>query len=64
VIDAAWPAGKPARTSLPEAPAGWRIVAANRLGDWVVWRRSPGAAAMRVNTDLCKHSSAVPALTG
>jgi hypothetical protein len=64
VIDAAWPAGKPARTSLPEAPAGWRIVAANRPGDWVVWRRSPGAAAMRVNTDLCKHPSAVPALTG
>jgi hypothetical protein len=64
VIDAAWPAGKPARASLPEAPAGWRIVAANRLGDWVVWRRSPGAAAMRVNTDLCKHPSAVPALTG
>jgi hypothetical protein len=64
VIDAAWPAGKPARASLPEAPAGWRIVAANRPGDWVVWRRSPGAAAMRVNTDLCKHPSAVPALTG
>jgi hypothetical protein len=64
VIDAAWPAGKPARASLPEAPAGWRIVAANRRGDWVVWRKSPGAAAMRVNTDLCKHPSAVPALTG
>ncbi len=64
VIDAAWPAGKPARASLPEAPAGWRIVAANRTGDWVVWRKSPGAAAMRVDTGLCKHPSAVPALTG
>jgi hypothetical protein len=55
VIDAAWPTGKPARASLPDAPAGWRVVAANRFGSWVVWRRSTGAAPMRVNTDQCRH---------
>jgi hypothetical protein len=55
VIDAAWPAGQPAQASLPEAPAGWRVVAANRLGSWVVWRRSPGAAAMRITIHRCRH---------
>jgi hypothetical protein len=55
VIDAAWPAGKPAQASLPDAPAGWRVVAANRFGSWVVWRRSTGAAPMRVSTDQCRH---------
>ena len=39
VIDAGWPAGQPARASWPDAPANWRIVAANRFGGWVVWRR-------------------------
>ncbi len=39
VVDAAWPAGQPAQASWPDAPAGWRIVAANRFGSWVVWRR-------------------------
>ena len=56
VIDADWPAGQPARASWPEAPAGWRVVAANRLGSWVVWRRSTGTAApgmMVINQ--CRH---------
>ena len=42
VVDAAWPAwpaGQPAQASWPDAPAGWRVVAANRFGRWVVWRR-------------------------
>ena len=39
VVDMAWPAGQPALTSWPEAPPGWRVVAANRFGSWVVWRR-------------------------
>ena len=39
VVDAAWPTGQPARASWPDAPAGWRVVAANRFGSWVVWRR-------------------------
>jgi hypothetical protein len=39
VVDEAWPTGQPARASWPDAPAGWRIVAANRFGSWVVWRR-------------------------
>jgi hypothetical protein len=39
VVDEAWPTGQPAQASWPDAPAGWRIVAANRFGSWVVWRR-------------------------
>jgi hypothetical protein len=55
VIDAKWPVRQPAQASLPDAPAGWRIVAANRFGSWVVWRRSPGAAPMRVDTAGCRQ---------
>jgi hypothetical protein len=39
VVDVGWPAGHPAQASWPDAPAGWRIVAASRFGRWVVWRR-------------------------
>jgi hypothetical protein len=39
VVDAAWPAGLSASASWPDAPAGWRVVAANQYGGWVVWRR-------------------------
>jgi hypothetical protein len=39
VVDRAWPTGQPAGASWPDAPAGWRIVAANRFGSWVAWRR-------------------------
>ena len=55
VIDAAWPHGQPAQASLPDAPVGWRVVAANRFGSWVVWRRSPGAAAVVIETGQCGH---------
>ena len=55
VIDTAWPHGQPAQASLPDAPVGWRVVAANRFGSWVVWRRSPGAAAMVIETGQCGH---------
>ncbi len=56
VIDAAWPAGQPARASWPDAPAGWRVVAANRFGSWVVWRRSRGTAAPgMMETDQCRR---------
>jgi hypothetical protein len=57
VIDAKWPTGEPARASLPDAPAGWRVVAANRFGSWVVWRRSSGAPAMRIQAGQCRHPS-------
>jgi hypothetical protein len=54
VIDMGWPQGRPAQASWSYAPAGWRIVAANRYGGWVVWRKSPGAAAPGgTRTDLC-----------
>ena len=39
VVDTAWPHGQPAGASWPDAPAGWRVVAANRAGSWVIWRR-------------------------
>jgi hypothetical protein len=39
VVDAKWPYGQPAWASWSGAPAGWRIVATNRFGGWVVWRR-------------------------
>jgi hypothetical protein len=39
VVDVKWPSGQPAWASWPGAPAGWRIVATNRFGGWVVWRR-------------------------
>ena len=39
VVDTAWPAGQPAWASWPAAPLGWRVVAVNRFGSWVVWRR-------------------------
>jgi hypothetical protein len=56
VIDADWPTGQPAQASWPEAPAGWRVVASNRLGSWVVWRRSTGTAAPGMMViDQCKH---------
>jgi hypothetical protein len=39
VVEVAWPAGQPARSSWPQAPAGWRIVAADATDGWVAWRR-------------------------
>ncbi len=54
VIDMGWPQGRPAQASWTYAPAGWQIVATNRYGGWVVWRKSPGAAAPGgTRTDLC-----------
>jgi hypothetical protein len=65
VIDAAWPAGQPARASWPDAPAGWRVVAANRFGSWVVWRRSSGTAAPgMMETDQCRHPHEQVSLAG
>jgi hypothetical protein len=46
VVDVAWPTGQPARASWPDAPAGWRVVATNRFGSWVVWRRLRGTLAV------------------
>ena len=65
VIDADWPTGQPARASWPEAPAGWRVVASNRLGSWVVWRRSTGTAAPGMMViDQCKHPNEQITLAG
>ena len=56
VIDTGWPTGQPVRASWPDAPAGWRVVAANRLGGWVVWRRATGIAASgMMETNQCRR---------
>ncbi len=39
VAEVAWPAGEPASATLPHAPAGWRVVIADRIDGWVAWRR-------------------------
>jgi hypothetical protein len=41
VVEVPWPAGKPASASWPQAPAGWRVVAQDRVYNWVAWR-APG----------------------
>jgi hypothetical protein len=40
VVETGWPTGQPASASWPHHPAGWRIVASNQAGGWVVWRKS------------------------
>jgi hypothetical protein len=39
VVEVYWPAGQPASSSWPSAPAGWRIVLTDRTDGWVAWRR-------------------------
>jgi hypothetical protein len=39
VVETAWPSGKPAKASWPNAPAGWHIVASNQARGWVAWRK-------------------------
>jgi hypothetical protein len=45
VVEAAWPTGQPAWMSWPGAPAGWRVVTANRFGGWVAWRKLTASPA-------------------
>jgi hypothetical protein len=40
VVEMPWPAGQPAQASWPHAPVGWRVVAANQAGRWVLWRKA------------------------
>jgi hypothetical protein len=37
VVEVAWPAGKSAQASWPNAPAGWHVVASNQTYGWVAW---------------------------
>ena len=37
VVEVPWPSGKPAQDSWAKAPAGWHVVAKNRLSGWVAW---------------------------
>ncbi len=38
VVEVPWPGGQPAQASWPKAPAGWHVVAKDRLYNWVAWR--------------------------
>jgi len=46
VVEMPWPDGQsaqpaqPAQASWPHAPAGWRVVASNQAGGWVLWRKA------------------------
>ena len=42
-VEMPWPGGQPAQASWPHAPAGWRVVASNQAGGWVLWRKAYGA---------------------
>ena len=37
VVEVAWPSGKSAPASWPNAPAGWHVVASNQTYGWVAW---------------------------
>ena len=40
VVEMPWPSGQPAQAGWPDAPAGWRVVASNQAGGWVLWRKA------------------------
>jgi hypothetical protein len=40
VVETRWTAGPPATASWPDRPGSWRIVASDRTGGWVIWRRA------------------------
>jgi hypothetical protein len=40
VVEMPWPGGQPAQASWPHAPVGWRVVASNQGGGWVLWRKA------------------------
>ena len=39
-VEMPWPTGQSAQSGWPHAPAGWRIVASNQAGGWVLWRKA------------------------
>jgi hypothetical protein len=40
VVEMPWPTGQSAEASWPHAPVGWRVVASNQAGRWVLWRKA------------------------
>jgi hypothetical protein len=40
VVEMPWSAGQSAQASWPHAPVGWRVVASNQAGRWVLWRKA------------------------
>ena len=39
-VEMPWTADQSAQASWPHAPAGWRVVASNQAGGWVLWRKA------------------------
>lgn len=39
VVEVSWRSGEPSSATWPDVPAGWHIVAWNRIAGWVAWRR-------------------------
>ena len=39
-VEMPWTTGQSAQASWPHAPAGWRVVASNQAGGWVLWRKA------------------------
>jgi hypothetical protein len=39
VVEVSWTSGEPSSATWPNVPAGWHIVAWNRIAGWVAWRR-------------------------
>ncbi len=37
VVEVPWPSGRAAQDSWPQHPAGWHVVAQDRLYNWVAW---------------------------
>jgi hypothetical protein len=42
VVEVAWPAGRSAASSWPQAPAGWTIALEDQADGWVAWRHTGG----------------------
>ena len=53
VVEMPWPGSRPAaaQASWPHAPAGWRVVASNQAGGWVLWRKALRWVAARRKPD-------------
>ena len=62
VVEMPWPGdqpAQPAQASWPHAPAGWRVVASNQAGGWVLWQKALRVGGARRRNDRegssCRH---------
>jgi hypothetical protein len=40
VVETSWTTGQSPQATWPQHPAGWRVIASNQAGGWVVWRKA------------------------